>query len=117
MMTLAPSIFELRRDESFTIRIDCEGGAYLAFGEVNAFPLRFNDQAPQAQITPAILAGPQSVNRIHLHLAYSVDAPPQRYRVTILDENSTTVDTINSTFNPNRPLPYRVDVDLRVEVE
>jgi hypothetical protein len=110
-------MIELRRDESFALRIDCEGGAYVALGEVNGFPLQFNEQIPQAAITPAILAGPQSVNRIHLHLVYPFDAPPERYRATVLDENGDTADTVDSTFNPDRPRPYRVDVDLVAQVE
>lgn len=117
MRLLAPAMFELRPDEAFTIDIGCEGGAYLAFGEVNGFQLRFDEQSPRASITPAILAGPQSVNRIHLHLVYPQDAPPERYRVTVIDETGQTADTIASTFNSERPRPYRVDVDLVAQVQ
>jgi hypothetical protein len=112
MRIRAPLMFELRRDESFTIHIESEGGAYIALGEVNGFPLHFDEQTPQAEITPAILAGPRSANRIHLHLVYPLDEPPQRYRVTVVDESGEIKDTVNSTFNPDRPRPYRVDVDL-----
>ena len=116
MNVLAPEMFELDIDESFTIRIDCVGGTYLAFGNVNNFDLPFDDATPQADVTPAVLAGPNSVNRIHLHLAYPQDMPPMSYRITVIDADGTPVDTIDSTLNPDRPRPYRVDVDLVARV-
>jgi len=110
-------MFELRPDERFTIRIDCVGGAYLAFGDVNSFDLKFDDQSPSVDVTPAILAGPHSVNRVRLHLVFSQDAPPQSYFVTALDEDNNTVDTTNAIFQPARQRPYRVDVELVVRVQ
>ena len=62
MKVLGPEIFGLDDDESFTIHIDCEGGAFLAFGNVNGFDLPFDDATPQADVTPAVLAGPGSAN-------------------------------------------------------
>jgi hypothetical protein len=116
MRVLAPGLYELDPDERFTVRIDCEGGAFLAFGNVNNFELRFDEDAPQASVTPALLAGPQSVNRVHLHLVYPQDAPPERYRVTVLDQHGVLVDSESSTLNPDRPRPYRVDVDMVARV-
>lgn len=116
MRILAPGLFELGLDERFTIRIDSEGGTYLAFGNVNNFELPFDDNTPQADITPAILAGPGSMNRIHLHLVYTQDAPAARYRITVIDSAGNTVDSIDSTLNPDRPRPYRVDVDIVAKV-
>jgi hypothetical protein len=116
MRILAPSFYELDPDERFTIRIDCEGGAYLAFGNVNNFELRFDEDRPEADVTPAILAGPHSMNRIHLHLVYPQEGPAESYRVQVVDEAGTDVDTIDSALDPGRPRPYRVDVDLIVRV-
>jgi len=109
-------MFELDDNESFTIRIDCEGGMYLAFGNVNNFDLPFNNHTPQVDVTPAVLAGPHSVNRIHLHLVYPEDTPPSRYSITVLDAKGNNVDTVNSSLNPDLSRPYRVDVDLIAEV-
>jgi hypothetical protein len=116
MKFLAPAFYELDPDESFTVRIECEGGAYLAFGNVNNFELKFSDTRPDVAVTPAILAGPNSINRVHLHLFYPVDAPSDRYLITVIDEQGQVVDTIQSTLEPNRQRPYRVDVDLIVRV-
>lgn len=117
MRVIAPGMFELRRDESFTVNIECEGGAYLAFGTVNTFELHFTPQTPTVEITPAILSGPGSVNRVHLHLVYPQDAPAQRYRITVIDENGRIADTVNSGLDPDRPRPFRVDVDFVVRVQ
>ena len=117
MKVLAPEMFELDADESFTVRIDCEGGTYLAFGDVNNFELQFDEAMPQADVTPAVLAGPNSVNRIHLHLAYPQDTPPTSYRIAVIDATGSIVDSIPSTLNTNRPRPYRVDVDLVARVK
>ena len=116
MKVLAPAMFELDPDERFTVRIDCEGGTYLAFGNVNNFELRFDDATPQADITPAILAGPNSVNRIHLHLVYPEDTPPARYRITVIDATGNAVESVDSSLDPDRPRPYRVDVDLVAQI-
>jgi hypothetical protein len=116
MRVLGPEIFGLESDESFTIRIDCEGGTYLAFGNVNNFELQFDEDNPQVDVTPAVLAGPNSVNRVHLHLVYPQDAPPTSYRITVIDSEGNEVDAIDSTLIPNRPRPYRVDVDLVAQV-
>lgn len=117
MKILGPEVFELATDESFTVRIECEGGAYLAFGSVNNEELSFNEDTPEAQVTPAILAGPNTINRVHLHLVYPEDAPPDSYQITVIDRNGDTVDSINSTLNSDRTRPYRVDVDLIAQVE
>jgi hypothetical protein len=117
MKVLGPELFELDPDERFTVRIECEGGAYLAFGNVNKFKLVFNDASPEAAVTPAVLAGPHSVNRIHLHLVYSKDTPAKRYHIRVIDAGGKIVDSIDSTLNPGRTLPYRVDVDLVAQVD
>lgn len=116
MRVLAPAFYELDPDESFTIRIDSEGGTYLALGNVNNFVLNFNENSPEDRVTPAILAGPHSMNRVHLHLVYTDDEPAQRYSIAVIDQQGTTVDTINSNLNTSRPRPYRVDIDLGAQV-
>ena len=117
MKVLAPAFYELDPDESFTIRIECVGGAYLAAGNVNNFKLRFTPDSPEADVTPAILAGPDSVNIVHLHLTYQKDVPAESYRVTVLNQEGEVVETINSGLDPGRTLAYRVDIDLVVEVQ
>lgn len=116
MRVLAPAFYELDPDESFTVRIENEGGAYLAFGNVNNFVLNFTENSPEARVAPAILAGPNSANRIHLHLVYKEDEPSARYRILVIDESGDVVDGINSTLNPDRPRAYTVDVDLNARV-
>jgi hypothetical protein len=116
MRVLAPGLYDLDPDERFTIHIECEGGAYLAFGNVNNFELQFDEDHPEAAVTPSILAGPHSVNRVHLHLVFPRDAPPDLYRIRVLDENSGVVDSDEFTLNPDRQRPYRVDVDLVARV-
>ena len=116
MRVLAKAFYELDRDESFTVRIDCEGGTYIAVGNVNNFELSFDEDLPEADVTPAILAGPHSMNTVSLHLVYSKDIPAQHYRITVRDREGTVVDEIDSGLNPDRSRPYRVDVELIVRV-
>jgi hypothetical protein len=117
MRVLAPGVYDgLRTDEHFTVDIQSVGGAYIVLGTVNNFDLVFSNTVTQVDITPAILAGPHTVNRVHLHLIYSKDAPPSSYTIEVADENGQVVDTIQSTLNPNRQLPYNVDVDLVARV-
>lgn len=116
MRVIAPEMFELDADESFTIRIECEGGAYLALGNVNNFNLPFTSAMPEARVTPAVLAGPDSVNRVHLHLGYPEDMPAEMYQIIVFDAGGNAVDTVSSHLNPDRPRPYRVDVDLVAHV-
>jgi hypothetical protein len=116
MRVLAPQIFEVDPDESFTVRIDCEGGTYLALGNVNNFELHFNDAMPQADVTPAILAGPGTVNRVHLHLVFTADTPAQRYVIRVIDRNGAVVDLVESILIADEPRPYRIDVDLVAQV-
>jgi hypothetical protein len=89
---------------------------YLALGNVNGFELTFTEDTPQADVTPAILAGPGSVNRVHLHLVYTADTPAARYRILVIDREGNGVDSIDSTLIPDEQRPYRVDVDLVVKV-
>jgi hypothetical protein len=116
MRVIAPEIFELDPDESFTVQIDGGAGTYLALGNVNNFELLFTKNTPQANVTPAILAGPGSVNRVHLHLVYTADTPAADYLIRVIDRDGNEVDSINSTLIPGEPRPYRVDVDLVVKV-
>ena len=116
MRVLAPAFYQLDPNESFTVRIEGEGGTYLVFGNVNNFELRFTEDQPQADITPAILAGPDSANRVHLHLVYTEDEPAARYQIFVIDQGGNVVDRINSTLETDRPRAYVVDIDLNARV-
>jgi hypothetical protein len=117
MKVIAPAVYQLADDESFRVRIDCVGTAYLALGDVNGFVLPFSDKQHEVTVTPALLRGPHSVNHVFLHVVYQQGATPQaEYSIRVLDQQGTPMDEMGSKLNPKRALPYRNDFDLRVEV-
>lgn len=118
MKVIAPRSYSLRVDEKFTIVIECVGTAYGGFGDVNGFDLGFKKSTPAADVTPALLKGPHSVNHVFLHAVYQKDATPHaEYTIRVLDEKGAEQDRFGSKIDPSEPLPYVDDFSLRVQVE
>ncbi len=117
MKFIAPAAYQVGVNESFDIQIDCVGTAYLAFGDVNKFVLPFSQSQPKVTVTPAVLAGPHSINHISIHVIYQQGATPQAaYTIRVFDDTGAQIDQMGSKIDTSITLPYRDDFDLRVEV-
>lgn len=118
MLVVAPRSYVVAVDEKFRILIECVGTAYAAFGDVNGFDLGFSQDTPSAEITPALLKGPHSVNRVFLHAVYQEGATPQAaYRILVFDQDGNEKDRLGSKIDMSETLPYTDDFSLRVQVE
>jgi hypothetical protein len=117
MKKTAPATYTVNSSEGLAIGITCTGTAYQAFGSLGRFVLEFSEGSPQTTITPGMLDGPGSNNRIHLHVVYGEESTPTaEYMIEVLDDNGQTVETLGSRRNMSRALPYRNDFTLVVTV-
>jgi len=118
MNVIAPRAYAVDQSESFSIVIECAGTAYAAFGDVNGFNLPFAEGSPSADVTPALLKGPHSINHVFLHAVYQAGATEEAaYVIRVVDRDGNVRDSMGSKLDPDEELPYRDDFDLRVEVE